>query len=185
MRTDDGILVIDSDETIRDLLGEFFGAQGNRVYPVENTTEALRIIDTFPTPVALIDIGLGSACPPDQIDRLRQADPDLKIILLSGNPTVESVIDALRMRVFDFVVKPFCLKDLKGIVNRALTESHGRTTARIMRRRIDMLEEMLHRHGLTPPEGSVSGTGAISEGDRSVVAAETGHGRRGKTEGRS
>jgi len=163
MNIDGGILVIDSDDTIRDLLTEFFGAQGNRVYPVGDLTEAIRVIDTVRAPVALIDIGLGSSDVLDEIERLRQADPDLKIILLSGSPTVDSVIDALRMNVFDFVVKPFCLKDLKGIVNRALTENRGRTTLGIMRRRIDMLEKMLHNHGLTPPDDAASKSAAATE----------------------
>jgi DNA-binding response OmpR family regulator len=108
----------------------------------------------------------------------------LKIILLSGSPTVESVIDALRMRVFDFVVKPFYLKDLKEIVDRALTGTRERTTTGIMRRRIDMLETMLQRHGLTPPDGGAPETGLVSEKERSVVAAESGPGRRGKAGGR-
>ncbi len=173
MIPDHGILVIDSDETIRSLLDEFFGAQGRRVYPVENTTEAVRVIATHNTPVALIDIGLGSSCPPDQIKRLREADPDLKIILLSGSPTVDSVIDALRMKVFDFVVKPFCLKDLKDIVNRALTSSRGGICTGVMRRRIDMLEAMLQQHGLTPPDDTVSESAVSAESDRTVTNVES------------
>ncbi len=166
MTSGDGILIIDPDETIRDLLGEFFGAQGNRVYAAENTAEALQIIDTCPIPVALIDIGLGNSCPPEQIDRLRQANPDLKFILLSGSPTVESVIDALRMKVFDFVVKPFYLKDLRSIVSRAMAESRRRPPAGVMQRRIDRLEEILHRHGLTPPNDDSSESVAQERKDK-------------------
>jgi DNA-binding NtrC family response regulator len=136
-----GILVIDSDETIRDLLAEFFGSPETPVFSAENIADALHIIKSTPTPVALIDVGPGSACPYDDIRQLRGADPDLRIILLSGNPTVESVIDALRMRVFDFVVKPFCLKDLRSTVDRALIEAAGQANTDVPRNRIESLED--------------------------------------------
>ena len=181
MNVNNGILVIDSDDTIRDLLGEFFGSQGARVYLCENINDALPILAEHRPPVALIDIGPGYSCAPDDIERLRLADPDLKIILLSGNPSVQSVIDALRMRVFDFIVKPFCLKDLREIVDRAMMWDARQAIEDVRRRRIVMLEEFLREHGLTPPNDSVPHSGAIVGRTPAMAAAQSGPDRRKET----
>ena len=145
-----GIAVIDSEPSIRDLLDEYLRNLGYRVYPVNDVTEAVPIISSQTIPIALVDLGF---CPVDQgiIATLRRAKPDLRIILMTGRPTLDGTLDAFRGGIFDLVIKPFHLDDLKDIISRAVTQVRKEQHVLMLQRRIKALERALQRAGLELP----------------------------------
>lgn len=151
MKRADSIIVIDPEEFIRDLLGEYFGRLGYQVFPVADIPTALGLITSRAIPVALVDLGISPGRGMASIGQLVQVRPDLQVVVLTGCPTLDSVIGAFRSGVFDLVIKPFRLEDLRGIVERAMTRAHEQAVKADLRRRVEDLEDILRRHGLTPP----------------------------------
>ena len=145
------IIVIDPEEFIRDLLREYFGKLGYRVFSVADVPTALGIMASQVIPVALVDLGISPQCGMTSIGELRRASSDLQIVVLTGCPTLDSVIGAFRSGVFDLVVKPFRLDELRGIVGRAMMQAQEQAVRANLRRRVGDLEDILKRHGLTPP----------------------------------
>jgi len=151
MKRDDSIIVIDPEEFIRDLLGEYFGKLGYQVFPVADIPTALGLITSRAIPVALVDFGISSGRGLASIEQLIQVHPDLQVVVLTGCPTLDSVIGAFRVGVFDLVIKPFRLEDLRRIVEKAMARACAQAVKADLRRRVGELEDIIRRHGLTPP----------------------------------
>jgi DNA-binding NtrC family response regulator len=146
------IIVIDPEESIRNLLGDYFGGLGYQVRPAGSLNAGLDLILAGRGGVVLIDAGPSTEEAMEKIDRLRQANPDLRIIMITGFPTLDGVIEALRHGIFDVVVKPFRLGDLKETVQRALAPSDEFRTASELRKRVVFLENLLKENGISSAE---------------------------------
>jgi DNA-binding NtrC family response regulator len=153
MSLPDKIVIIDSEHFICELLGEFFGELGYRVYLAETLSEGLDAVSANNISVAIMDIGRGTGNDMEAVDRLKRIQPGIRVILISGYPTLGTALTALRHDAFDFVVKPFNLEELKGIVTRAFAFSPNRAVEKLQNR-IEVLENLLSDHDITPPQES-------------------------------
>ncbi|MCK5127730.1 MAG: response regulator [candidate division Zixibacteria bacterium] len=113
------ILVFDEDSAILSLLEEYFENLDYETQVAHSAEGALEILRTQSISVAVIGIRTNQTQDMDVIKRLVKIDPDLKIILISGYPTIDSTICAMRYGVFDFIIKPFRLEQLEQIVKSA------------------------------------------------------------------
>lgn len=112
------ILVVEDEEDIREMLSELL-SRDHEVEAVPGGREALERFAPEQFDVALIDLGMPEM-PGDQVARkMRQVDPLIAIVLITGWPLRES--DS-RVAAFDFwVKKPFgSLRDVEDAVSRAL-----------------------------------------------------------------
>jgi DNA-binding NtrC family response regulator len=57
----------------------------------------------------------------DLLKSLKAQDPNSKIIMVTGYPTMKNTVQAMQLGAFDFLPKPFLPSDLRGIVARALS----------------------------------------------------------------
>ena len=109
------------DET--DNLIRYFAAMGYKGVAV---TEVEKIQDTLRSnrfALAFIDCEFLSELGEDLIEWSEQASAD--VVVMSSTPTVESVVNVLRMGVFDCLIRPFDLLELSRVVARVL-ERQGR-----------------------------------------------------------
>lgn len=110
------ILVVDDELLIRDLLYDFFSSQGWDITVAENGQKALEVLRAKDVDLVLSDIkmpeldGLGLA------SRVRESYPDLPVILMTGYPSVDTAVSALRSKAEDYVIKPFNINQLYKLV---------------------------------------------------------------------
>jgi DNA-binding NtrC family response regulator len=164
MSQHDSILVLDTEESIRSLLQEYFTRLGHVVHQAASVSRALEIIAASRVRVIVLDIGIAGGFDLVNLDRLRQAQTDLRFILLTGYPTLDMAVEAIRHGAFDFIIKPFRLEDLRGSVQRAMTTPSA-PRIQPLRDRIAILEDALRRHGITPPVSTDSGSAGTAENE--------------------
>lgn len=174
MASKENIIVIDSEESIRKLMSDYFEALGYRVHTTTGISEGNDIISANKISVALLDTGPSPGAVIKSIDRLKQNHPGLKVILITGYPTIDAIINALRHGVFDIVVKPFRLDDLKEIVGKALTSSEENEKMDQFRRRIELLENLLRMNGITVPKDGEYLSDAVPSSPESVQVQGVG-----------
>ena len=69
--------------------------------------------------VVLSDIDLGGKSGLEMIPQILEADNDTVVVMISGNESIDTAIDAMRFGAFDYVRKPFDLDHLEIAVQRA------------------------------------------------------------------
>ncbi len=119
------ILIVDDELLIRDLLYDFFASKDFLIQTANDAQEAMRLVELHDDfDVVLTDIKLEGEDGLSIVDRIREGHPDLPIIVMTGYPSVESAVEALRKRVFDYIIKPFNINRLFATVKAASDEYH-------------------------------------------------------------
>src|SRR5690606_9114954 len=112
------LLIVDDDETIQRLLAIAAQDHGWRPLTVGNGTDALASMSPEIEAVVL-DHGLPGMDGLETLSRIRQANPQVPVIMLTGLNDAETAVQALRSGADDYVTKPFELKRLFSLLRQA------------------------------------------------------------------
>jgi DNA-binding NtrC family response regulator len=119
------ILVVDDELLIRDLLYDFFTGQGWSISVAENGEKALEMLSEKPVDLILSDIKMPEMDGLTLASRVRQSHPHLPVVLMTGYPSVDTAVSALRNKVEDYVIKPFNINQLYKLIASKLAEKEG------------------------------------------------------------
>ncbi|MBN2644007.1 MAG: sigma-54-dependent Fis family transcriptional regulator [Desulfuromonadaceae bacterium] len=116
----DRILVVDDESFIRDNLQRILEEDDYQFYGAANGSQALAAAEANEIDLVLLDLNLGAASGLDVLKQLRELDPDILVIIITGYGTVESAVQALKMGAYDYIKKPFKADAIRLIVRLAL-----------------------------------------------------------------
>ncbi len=114
------MLIVDDEPIVRDSLGKWFAEEGYEVAAAESAAEALRRMAEGRWDLALVDIKMPGVDGIELLHRLREVDPQLMIIIMTGYASVETAVAALKNGAYDYVTKPFDPDDIAHTVRNAL-----------------------------------------------------------------
>lgn len=106
------ILVVDDELLIRDLLYDFFTQQGWDIAIAESGEKALEILHNKKVDLMLTDLKMPAMDGMTLTSQVREVYPDIPVVIMTGYPSVDSAVDALRQKVADYIVKPFNINKL-------------------------------------------------------------------------
>ena len=116
------ILVADDDTAIRTVLNQALSRAGYDVRSTGNAATLWRWISQGEGDLVITDVVMPDENAFDLIPRIRKSRPDLPIIVMSAQNTFMTAIRASERGAYEYLPKPFDLKELIGIVGRALSE---------------------------------------------------------------
>ncbi|MGA2182593.1 MAG: sigma-54 dependent transcriptional regulator [Bryobacteraceae bacterium] len=120
------ILIVDDEMVVRDSLDRLFADEGFETRAAASGREALERLVPGDTDLALIDIRMPGMDGMELQERLREADPELMIIIMTGYATVETAVQGLKRGAWDYIVKPIDPDELIHLVTRALEHRGAR-----------------------------------------------------------
>ncbi|MFB3829645.1 MAG: sigma-54-dependent transcriptional regulator [Bryobacteraceae bacterium] len=132
------ILIVDDELVVRDSLGKWFVSEGYQAKPVASAREALEAIQQMEYDIALIDIKMPGMDGMELQNRLREADQDLTVIIMTGYASVETAVQALKRGAYDYITKPVDPDELSHLVGKAL--EHKRARREVARLRENLQE---------------------------------------------
>jgi len=133
------ILIVDDDEQVRKLLKEYLQEE-NDCRDVASAEDALSLLRSSQFDLVLSDIQMPGLSGLEMAPRILEHSPDTVVIMISGEQTIAYAIEAMRAGAFDYITKPFDLRQVGVSVQRAL--KHQRLLAE-KRRYENHLEEMV------------------------------------------
>ncbi|MFA5268987.1 MAG: response regulator [Methanoregula sp.] len=144
------ILIVDDQEDILDLFSMVLGSHGYSVTTAMTARDALVNVRTGYHNLALLDIGLPDMQGTDLLEKMRVSNPDMIIIMVTGNPELETAINAINHGADGYIVKPVSNNDLVAIIDKKLKsqeESRQLTDEKVS----EWLENRLSRLDLENP----------------------------------
>jgi len=117
------ILIIDDEESILGILEGYLSGRNYEVITAGSGERALEVSEKREFDVALVDLKLPDTSGLDLICRFNNSRPDMKCIVMTAYASLESTIEALRMNVFDYIIKPFDLVKIGEVVDAAYNHS--------------------------------------------------------------
>jgi len=114
------ILVVDDEESLRFFIARGLRKAGFDIDAVADGRSAIERLSQVSYDVVLTDIVMPDVSGLDVLSAVHEMDKDAVVILMTAHGTVENAIDALRQGAFDYLTKPFELKELLVTVDRGL-----------------------------------------------------------------
>jgi len=132
------ILIVDDELVVRDSLGKWFTSEGYAARPTGSGREALEALAQGEFDIALIDIKIPGMDGMELQARLKEADPDLTVVIMTGYASVDTAVEALKRGAYDYITKPVDPDELSHLVGKAL--EHKRAHLEVARLRENLRE---------------------------------------------
>ena len=114
------ILIVDDSSGLRTAVRGILTERGHSVSEAASGSEALDLLEGQPYDLTLLDLRMPGMDGIELMHRIREERPELPIIILTGAPSLESAIAAVREGALDYLLKPFSDEGLVATVDRAL-----------------------------------------------------------------
>jgi two-component system nitrogen regulation response regulator GlnG len=120
MSTPATILVADDDRSIRTVLTQALGRSGYNVRTTGHAATLWRWVQDGEGDLVITDVLMPDENGLDLVPRIRRVRPDLRVVVMSAQSTILTAVKATQRGAFEYLPKPFDLKELLGVVARAL-----------------------------------------------------------------
>jgi two-component system, NtrC family, nitrogen regulation response regulator GlnG len=122
MNTGATILVADDDRAIRTVLGQALGRLGYEVKSTGNAATLWQWVEEGEGDLVITDVVMPDENGLDLIPRIKKARPELRVVVMSAQNTLLTAVKATERGAFEYLPKPFDLRELVSTVQRALAE---------------------------------------------------------------
>ncbi|HKX07255.1 MAG TPA: nitrogen regulation protein NR(I) [Stellaceae bacterium] len=122
MNTGATILVADDDRAIRTVLGQALGRLGYEVKSTGNAATLWRWVEDGEGDLVITDVVMPDENGLDLIPRIKKVRPELRVVVMSAQNTLLTAVKATERGAFEYLPKPFDLRELVSTVQRALAE---------------------------------------------------------------
>src|ERR1043166_2898028 len=113
------LLIVDDEAEVRGVLNDLLCDSYDCV-EASSAEEALEQLRRSDYQLVISDITMSGMSGLEMIPHVKAVSPDTVIVMISGMQTIESAINALRLGAFDYLMKPFDLRQAEAAVSRAL-----------------------------------------------------------------
>ena len=142
------ILVVDDEESIRTSLAGILEDEDFSISIADDGVAALALVEKSMPDLVLLDIWMPRMDGLETLQRLKEINPSLVVIMMSGHGTIETAVKSTKMGAFDFIEKPLSLEKLLVTVRNALSMKQLRAENNTLRELAFGEHEMT---GTSPP----------------------------------
>jgi DNA-binding NtrC family response regulator len=121
-----GVLLIEDEAAVRFSLQAFFSRRGYEVREAADIESGLDAFACWRPNAAVLDYLLPDGTALDLLPRLREIDPAIPLVILTGHGSIELAVQAIKGGAEHFLAKPVDLENLLGVVERAIRQSRER-----------------------------------------------------------
>src|SRR5438105_3830696 len=129
------ILVVDDEADIRELVSGILQDEGYSVRTASDSDAALAAVRARRPSLLILDIWMqgGGLDGLELLDIVKELDPDLPVVMISGHGNIETAVSAIKRGAYDFLEKPFKSDRLLLVVERAIEATTLRRENRRLR----------------------------------------------------
>ncbi len=155
------ILAVDDTPSTLEMLQRNLMSQGYQVFTAPGVAAAIRMFESTPVDLVITDLKMPGASGMDLVRHIRENFKDMEVMMITGYPTIEGAVTAVKSGAEDFLAKPFTDEELFSAVQRAFEKLQRRRAA--------------HAAFHTPhsPQGLIGESEAVQRLSHAIVKAAT------------
>jgi DNA-binding NtrC family response regulator len=116
------ILVVDDEQDVCQFLDRFLTSEGHYVRTIANPMVAIEALKKTVYNVIVLDLSMPGLNGMDLLKTVRETDPDISAIIITGKPSIESASESIEHGVSAYIRKPFTLDELRTVLDRIARE---------------------------------------------------------------
>lgn len=121
------VMLVDDDDSVREVLAEMLGHKGWAVgtfSDAESAIEELRLsADRYD--VLVSDINMPGLSGMDLLSKAKEAAPGIPVVMITGYPSIDIAVEAMKIGATDFLTKPFRAEELEMVIRKVTSEKSG------------------------------------------------------------
>lgn len=141
------ILIIDDEKAIRKTLSEILSYEGYKIEEASDGEEGLKKFKEKTFDVVLCDIKMPKLDGIEFLDKAREVNPDVPVIMISGHGTIETAVEAVKKGAYDYIAKPPDLNRLLITIRNATDKTNLVAETKVLKRKVSKVEEMIGESG--------------------------------------
>ncbi|MCK5422089.1 MAG: sigma-54-dependent Fis family transcriptional regulator, partial [Deltaproteobacteria bacterium] len=114
------ILVVDDERIMQDSCSRILKKEGYKVIVADCGEGAIEEFDRKSFDLVLLDLKMPGMKGIETLSRLKELDPGVTILIMTGYPSIETAVKAIKLGAYDYITKPFTPDVLRIAINRAL-----------------------------------------------------------------
>jgi two-component system sensor histidine kinase/response regulator len=152
------VLIIDDEEVVLDSCAIILEGSDYEIATAKDGDVGLRLVEEFEPDLVFVDLKMPGISGVAVLEKIRDLDPTIVTIVITGYSTVSSAVDAMKRGAFDFLPKPFTPDEFRLITKRGLEKRELVLETIALRREKEMLREhfaAIVSHEVKAPLGAV------------------------------
>ncbi len=145
--SDETILIVDDEESVRKSLADVMRDEGYEVVTAASGKEGVELLKESHPALALLDIAMPEMDGIETLRIFRDMRPDMPVIMITGHGTIETAVKTTKMGAYDFMVKPPELAHLTLVVRHGLEEYRLREENASLKKSIERRFEIIGESG--------------------------------------
>ncbi len=106
------VMIVDDEERFLLTTSRLLEKSGFDVIKAASAIEAINLLKQFPVEVMVLDVKMPGMDGLEALKYIKQFNPLIQVIMLTGHATVESAAEGLSLEAFDYIVKPADIEEL-------------------------------------------------------------------------
>lgn len=170
------ILIIDDEKAIRKTLTEILAFEGHKIEEAADGEEGLKKFSEKNYDVVLCDIKMPKMDGIEFLEKAKQHNADIPIIMISGHGNIDTAVDAVKKGAYDYISKPPDLNRLLITIRNASEKQDLVVETKVLKRKISKVQEIV---GESPEILSIKNTiDKVAPTDaRVLITGENGSGK--------
>jgi two-component system, NtrC family, nitrogen regulation response regulator NtrX len=137
------ILIVDDEKAIRKTLSEILSYEGYRIDEAGDGEEGIRKFREKEYDVILCDIKMPKMDGIEFLDKAKELNPDIPIIMISGHGTIETAVEAVKKGAYDYISKPPDLNRLLITIRNAMDKTSLVAETKVLKRKVSKVQDMI------------------------------------------
>jgi two-component system, NtrC family, nitrogen regulation response regulator NtrX len=137
------ILVVDDEAEIRRSLRMILEYEGYDVQEASSGPEAIALVEREPPDFAFLDIKMAGLDGLETLQKIRQTNESLPIVMISGHGTVSTAVEATKLGAFDFIEKPLASERVLVTIRNAIDKTRLQDENRSLKRAVEARHQMV------------------------------------------
>ena len=137
------ILIIDDEKAIRKTLSEILSYEGYKIDEAGDGEEGLKKFREVEYDVVLCDIKMPKIDGIEFLEKAKELNHDVPIIMISGHGTIETAVEAVKKGAYDYISKPPDLNRLLITIRNAMDKTSLVAETKVLKRRVSKVQEMV------------------------------------------
>lgn len=130
------ILIIDDEQSQREILSGFLSKKGYKVYTAESGVQGLKIIKENIIDIILSDFKMSEMTGLEILEEVSIINPEINFVIITAYGTVENAVKAMRLGASDYISKPVNLDELELLLDRIIEHKNLKSENKLLREQL-------------------------------------------------